>query len=68
MGDLVRSISEGTNIPGKKIGNIAIFDAFSFVEVPASLADRVISSLNDMMLHGRRVRVQPAKERKGRAK
>jgi len=68
VGDLVRSISEGTNIPGKKIGNIAIFDAFSFVEVPANLADRVISSLNDMMLHGRRVRVQPAKQRKVKAK
>jgi len=63
VGDLVRSISEGTNIPGKKIGNISIFDAFSFVEVPANLADRVISSLNDMVMHGRKIRVQPAKKR-----
>jgi ATP-dependent RNA helicase DeaD len=65
VGDLVKSISAGTNIPGKKIGNISLFDTFSFVEVPAHLADRVISSLNDVMLHGRRVRVQPARKRKG---
>ncbi len=63
VGDLVKSISAEANIPGKKIGNIALFDTFSFVEVPAHLADKVISSLNDMMLHGRRIRVQPAREK-----
>jgi ATP-dependent RNA helicase DeaD len=67
VGDLVKSISSGTNIPGKKIGKIALFDAYSFVEVPADLADRVVSSLNDMMVHGRRIKVQPARQgRSGR--
>lgn len=63
VADIVKSISQETNIPGKKIGNISLFDSFSFVEVPANLADKVISSLNDMVLHGRRIRVQPAKKR-----
>jgi ATP-dependent RNA helicase DeaD len=66
VGDIVKSISEEADIPGKRIGNITMFDAFSFVEVPASLADRVISSLNDMVVHGRRIRVQPAKKREGK--
>lgn len=63
VGDIVKSISDETNIPGKRIGNIALFDTFSFVEVPASLADRVISSLNNVILHGRRIKVQPAREK-----
>jgi ATP-dependent RNA helicase DeaD len=63
VGDLVRSISTETSIPGRKIGNISLFDTFSFVEVPAHLADRVISSLNDMVMHGRKIRVQQAKKR-----
>ncbi|HET6514024.1 MAG TPA: DEAD/DEAH box helicase [Thermodesulfovibrionales bacterium] len=64
VADIVRSISAEANIPAKKIGNIALFDTFSFVEVPAHLADRVISTINDIMLHGRRVTVQHAKEKR----
>ncbi len=64
VGDLVRSISEEASIPGRKIGNISLFDTFSFVEVPSHLADRVISSLNDMVMLGRKIRVQPAKKRR----
>ncbi len=68
VGDLVRSISEGTDIPGRKIGNVAIFDAVSFVEVPANLADRIIRFLNNMVLYGRKVKVRPATQRKGKAR
>lgn len=64
VGDIVRSISEEADIPAKKIGNIALFDTFSFVEVPAGLADRVIGAINDIMLHGRRVKIQHAKEKR----
>lgn len=63
VGDIVKSISEETNIPGKRIGNIALFDTFSFVEVPANLADKVISSLNNMVMHGRKIHVQPARKK-----
>jgi ATP-dependent RNA helicase DeaD len=62
VGDIVKSISTESRIPGKKIGNISLFDTFSFVEVPAYLADRVISSLNDVVMHGRKIKVQPAKK------
>ena len=63
-GDLVRSISNETNIPMNKIGKVAIYDTFSFVEVPASLASKVIGTLDEMKMKGRRIRVQQAKERK----
>lgn len=61
--DIVKSISAEANIPGRKIGKIAIHDTFSFVEVPANLADKIVGTLNDMMLKGRRISVQPARER-----
>ncbi|MCL5023762.1 MAG: DEAD/DEAH box helicase [Nitrospirae bacterium] len=68
VGDLVKSISAEANIPGRKIGKITLFDAFSFVEVPAHLADRVISALNDVVMHGRKIRVQPAEPVKKKKK
>ena len=64
VGDIVKSISAEADIPARKIGNIALFDTFSFVEVPADLADKVIGAINDIMLHGRRVRIQHAKEKR----
>ncbi|MBI4654699.1 MAG: DEAD/DEAH box helicase [Nitrospirae bacterium] len=63
VGDIVKSISAEANIPARNIGNIALFDKFSFVEVPADLADRVISAVNDSMMKGRKVRIQHAKKR-----
>ncbi|NOY38949.1 MAG: DEAD/DEAH box helicase [Nitrospirae bacterium] len=64
VADIVKSIASGANIPGKKIGNIALFDKFSFVEVPHDLADRVISSVDNSVLNGRKIRVQPARAKK----
>lgn len=61
VNDIVRSISAETKIPGKKIGKVAILDTFSFVEVPANLADKVIGRLNNMVLKGRKIRVQQAR-------
>lgn len=64
VGDIVKAISEKSRIPGKKIGNIALFDNYCFVEVPANLAEQVISSINDMTVKGRKIKVQPARKRK----
>jgi ATP-dependent RNA helicase DeaD len=64
VGDIVRTISELCSIPGRKIGNISLFDRYSFVEVPADLAEQVIGSINDIIIGGRQVKVQTAKARK----
>ena len=66
VGDIVKSISAEAGIPERKISNIALFDKFSFVEVPADLADRVISAINDSIIKGRKVRIQHAKKRERR--
>jgi hypothetical protein len=36
------------------------------VEVPAELADRVIASINNRMMKGRKVKIQHAKERENK--
>jgi ATP-dependent RNA helicase DeaD len=66
VGDIVKSISAEAGIPAGKIGKIALFDTFSFVEVPANLADRVIASVNNSIMRGRKVKIQHAKEEKRR--
>ncbi|MFQ5427955.1 MAG: DEAD/DEAH box helicase [Thermodesulfobacteriota bacterium] len=64
VGDMVRTISEKTGIPGRNIGKISLFDKFSFVEVPSDVAELVISSINEQIIGGRKVKVSPAKKRK----
>ena len=62
--NIVKAIATGARIPGSKIGKIDVHDAFTFVEVPAELADMVIHSLDDVMMMGRRVSVKQAMARK----
>ncbi len=58
--DIIKSIATEANIPHHKIGKIDVFDNFTFVEVPAELADRVIRSVDDVIMMGRRVKIQQA--------
>ncbi len=64
VGDIVKSISAEAGIPARKIGNIALYDKFSFVEIPTNLADGVIHAINDSIMRGRKVSVQVAKKKK----
>jgi ATP-dependent RNA helicase DeaD len=61
VADIVKSIASEANIPYGKIGDISVLDKFTFVEVPEELADRVIGSVNDMMMKGKRVKVEQAR-------
>jgi ATP-dependent RNA helicase DeaD len=61
VADIIKSIASEASIPNSKIGQIDVFDKFTFVEVPETLADRVIRSLDDMMMKGKRVKVQQAR-------
>ena len=59
--ELINIISEETGISPKAIGNISIFDKFSFVEVPEEMGYRVIYILNRQMLKGKRISAQLAR-------
>ena len=52
-GDLVGAIANEAGVSGQAVGGIEIGDAFSFVEVPAEIAHRVLSALNGTTIRGR---------------
>ncbi|MFO0753415.1 MAG: DEAD/DEAH box helicase [Thermodesulfovibrionales bacterium] len=63
VADIVKSIASEANIPYSKIGNIDMLEKFTFVEIPSELADRVIRSVDDMIMKGKRVKVKQARAR-----
>ena len=53
------------NIPGKiRIGQIDIFDNFSFFEVDANEAEIVLDELNGLKYRGGKISVEPAQDKK----
>jgi len=69
--DLVGAIANETGIGGRAIGAIEIADAYSLVEVPEELADRIVAALRATTIKGRRLTVRrerPASERPGRSR
>ncbi|HIJ59453.1 MAG TPA: DEAD/DEAH box helicase [Nitrospirae bacterium] len=61
--DILKSIALEAKIPHGKIGKIDVMDKFTFIEVPEELADRVIRSVDEMIMSGRKVRIAKAKEK-----
>ncbi len=64
VSDIVKSIEDGADVPGKKIGRISLFDKFCFVDVPSAYAERIIYAVDKTEVNGKRIRVQPARARK----
>lgn len=61
--DIVGAIAGETGIPGKSIGEIAIFDKYSFVEVPKKLAEKVVKIMDKNTIKGKTIAMQIANER-----
>ncbi len=53
--DVVDLIAESTNLPGNKVGDIALYDKFSFVEVPNEFAEDVVGQLGRSSIQGQPV-------------
>ena len=62
VGDIVGSIANESNIPGKAIGAIKIFDKYSFVEIPQMYENTVLTSMQDNQIRGIPVNIETAKE------
>jgi ATP-dependent RNA helicase DeaD len=62
--DIVKTFTEEAGVPFKEIGRIALMESFTFVEVSKDYADRVIQSLDRLILKGKKVRVEKAREKK----
>jgi ATP-dependent RNA helicase DeaD len=50
--DIVDLIAESSNLTGAKVGDIALYDKFSFVEVPSEFADEIVSKLGRTSIQG----------------
>jgi ATP-dependent RNA helicase DeaD len=51
--DIVGAIANEANVPGDIVGDIDLYDNFSFVEVPVTMADDVLAALNRTTIRGR---------------
>ena len=65
---LLTSIFQETGLSKKLIGNIDVFDAFTFMEVQSDYADTVIEGLSGKKLKGQKVKVERASEKKKKRK
>ncbi len=60
--EIIRMLSENAQVSGK-VGEIRIFDRFTFVEVPSEEAEKVIGSLHRSNVKGTRLNVSHARAR-----
>ena len=65
---LLSAIFQETGLSKKLIGNIDVFDSFTFMEVQSDYADTVIEGLTGKKLKGQKVRVERASEKKKKRK
>lgn len=63
VADILKSVALEAKIPPSKIGKIDVMDKFTFIEVPEELADKVIRSVDEIIMRGRKVRIEKAKDR-----
>jgi len=59
--DIAQAIAIEADIPGKDIGLINIYDKFSFVEIPADSAEKVLAVMHRNTIKGYKVNIEPAK-------
>ena len=51
--DFVGAIANEAHLPGDAVGDIDIYDTFSFIEVPEPVAERILRALNRTTIRGR---------------
>jgi len=62
--DIVGAIAGETGINSKFIGAIDVFDEYCFVDISSSMADDVISIMNDNTIRGNKISIERAKEKR----
>ena len=62
--DIVSTIALESDISGKDIGLINIYDKFTFVEVPEDVAEKVMGAMHKNTIKGYKINVEPARIRK----
>ncbi len=61
--DIVGNIASYTGLAGNLIGTIDIYDRFTFVEVPKEYAKEVLMIMNDNLIKGKKIIIEPANKK-----
>lgn len=65
--NILGAIAGESGMPGKLVGSIDMYDAYTFVEVPIKYADIVLKAMsNNVQIKGRTVNIEKAGKKKGR--
>ncbi len=59
--DLIHAITAATGLDGEAVRNVRVLERFSFVEVPESEAERVVSSVAGAEVRGHVLRIETAR-------
>ena len=62
--DIVGAIAGETGLAGKMIGNIDIYDKFTFVDVPEEFAEDVIKRMKKSQIRGNKFKIEIAEQKK----
>ena len=64
--DIIKAVASATSLTGRLMGTIEIHTNFSFVDVPESYAEEIISNMRNSQIRGRSVSFERAsKKRRG---
>lgn len=66
--DIVGAIANEAGIPGKTLGEIAIFDEYTFVDVPNEFVRDILHGMKHAKIKGKRVHIEIAKKEKAYGK
>lgn len=61
--DILVAITKKTDVSGKSIGDIDIFDKFTFIDVPAAKAEFIIDELQGTKIKGRKIHIEEANKK-----
>ncbi|MDR1912917.1 MAG: DEAD/DEAH box helicase [Clostridiales bacterium] len=60
--DIVGAIANESGVPGRVIGHIDIYDEFTFVDVPESIAKDIITGMKNKKIKGKKIHIERAKK------
>jgi ATP-dependent RNA helicase DeaD len=61
VADLVHAVTSSTSLDGEAVRNVRVLERFSFLEVPAEEADRVVDSVTGTKVRGVSLRLERAR-------
>ena len=62
--DIVGAIANEAGVPGKTLGEIAIFDEYTFVDVPSEFVRDILHGMKHAKIKGKKVHLEIAKKEK----